>query len=78
MNSFYQHIYGADDITIAIEKLIEMKVQEAIDEYDSDNQSRIDELEEQLCECRETIADLRSEIDDKDEEINRMLAKEGC
>lgn len=78
MSSFYQHIYDVNDIAAAIETLIKIEIERAEEESDKDYNEQLEAIQEELDEARETIEILRTMLDERDAEIERILAKEGC
>jgi SMC interacting uncharacterized protein involved in chromosome segregation len=60
------------DLTNAVEALINEAKEDAIADAISDMEVQIEEQENLIYELRETIADLRSELDEKDTEINNL------
>lgn len=60
------------DISYAIESLIEEAKDDAIAEAISDMEVKLEEQETIIDELRETIAELRNSLDDRDEEIANL------
>jgi predicted nucleic acid-binding Zn-ribbon protein len=60
--SFYQHIYDANDITLAIEKLIDIEKQRIEQELDDEHEEELNDLKDELQEARQLISELQTRI----------------
>ena len=60
--SFYQHIYDANDITSAIEKLIDIEKQRIEQELDDEHEEELNDLKDELQEARQLISELQTRI----------------
>jgi hypothetical protein len=60
--SFHQHIYDASDITLAIEKLIEIEKQRIEQELEDEHEEELNDLKDELQEARQLISELQTRI----------------
>lgn len=75
---WYQSIMDVNDVSLAIEKLIEQEVNRAIEDIESEYEDKLEKLRDELEEARQHISELQSTLNEREAELERVIMKESC